>query len=222
MKAHTGTINWYNQNYSGFAEKSEKIFHMDMIEEFTNLLQQKSNPKILDIGCGSGRDTEIIGKLTKTQIIGLDASKNLIEYARKKHPNCKFILGDFFALPFSDNEIDGVWAHASFVHVESKKQFLKALRESIRVLKKGGLLHLLLTPISKDEEKVSYFKKGFFASVDETNERVFYRTSENEITEFSDKLGFEILHLEEFVEGEKYPGRRMNIKWLWVLAKKNL
>ena len=72
--------------------------------------------------------------------IGIDLSKSLIEIARNKHPDIEFRQGNILNLPFEDESFDGVWAHASLVHLETTEEVVRALREFNRVLKPGGVM----------------------------------------------------------------------------------
>ena len=76
--------------------------------------------------------------------IGIDLSKSLIEIARNKHPDIEFRQGNILNLPFEDESFDGVWTHASLVHLETTEEVVRALREFNRVLKPGGVMHVFV------------------------------------------------------------------------------
>ena len=63
-------------------------------------LRIKPNSMLLDICCGTGDFTKIIGKTAK--VIGLDCSPEMIKLAKLKNPNKAFMLGDCTYLPFKD------------------------------------------------------------------------------------------------------------------------
>ena len=50
--------------------------------------------KILDIGCGTGTHSDLIYKIKKTKIFGLDKNRYLINIAKKKNPNIYFKNGN--------------------------------------------------------------------------------------------------------------------------------
>lgn len=56
---------------------------------------------VLDIGCGYGRMAPLFQRYT-----GVDISPDLLEIARKEHPDKKFVLADLNKLPFKDKEFD--------------------------------------------------------------------------------------------------------------------
>lgn len=79
---HTNNIRIYNENALAMADKFDAIgVRLADIEETLALV--KNNPKVLEIGCGNGRDAFEICKRT-TDYLGVDASEKLIELARKK------------------------------------------------------------------------------------------------------------------------------------------
>jgi trans-aconitate 2-methyltransferase len=55
-----------------------------------------SNPKaIVDIGCGPGNSTHVLRDAwPKAKVIGLDASKEMIDEAQATYPECEWILAD--------------------------------------------------------------------------------------------------------------------------------
>src|SRR5271155_171080 len=88
VKNFKDTIDWYDQNAKKYAEATYAVSPDDLINQFMNLLPNK--PKILDAGCGGGRDTGLLA--TKgAQVIGLDISKGLLNEARKRNPELSFI-----------------------------------------------------------------------------------------------------------------------------------
>ena len=51
-----------------------------------------SGLQILDLGCGGGR---LAASFTNSTVYGLDNSAELLREAQQKHPNIKFVCGDF-------------------------------------------------------------------------------------------------------------------------------
>lgn len=114
---------------------SEKI----MFEKYIN-----KSDKILDIGCGAGRTTINLYKLGYKNIIGVDLSTNLIEYAqnyvKKNNLDIDFKNGDATNLEYEDNTFDVViFSYNGMQCIPGKKNRDNVLKEVYRVLKPGGL-----------------------------------------------------------------------------------
>lgn len=64
---------------------------------------EKMTGKVLDAGCGYGRNSEYFA-----DYVGVDFSPDFIEMAKRKYPNKTFIQANLKDLPFKDKEFD--WA----------------------------------------------------------------------------------------------------------------
>ncbi len=62
-------------------------------EEIVQLLNPQKSEIILDLGSGTGDLTKLIGDACQ-EVIGLDYSNDMIQTARSKYPDIKFILAD--------------------------------------------------------------------------------------------------------------------------------
>jgi ubiquinone/menaquinone biosynthesis C-methylase UbiE len=104
-------------------------------DKFLSMLEKGAS--ILDIGCGPGRDAKIFSEKS-FKVTGIDLSEKMIEAARKRS-KADFIVMDLMKLDFPDSSFDAAWACAAYLHVP-KRDIVKALRETWRVLKNGGIL----------------------------------------------------------------------------------
>ncbi|KAL8687127.1 MAG: hypothetical protein Q9218_006615 [Villophora microphyllina] len=64
-----------------FLQAIDTMMVAEMLPTFISLLQP--SPTILDLGCGTGRNTSLLMQIPKAQVIGLDVSANMI--AKAKH-----------------------------------------------------------------------------------------------------------------------------------------
>jgi SAM-dependent methyltransferase len=98
---------------------------------------------LLDVGCGPGTITvDLAQRLTPGQVIGLDASAEVVTQAQAlasgaEATNVRFEVGDLFALRYDDASFDVVHAHQVLQHLVDPVAALVELR---RVLRPGGVL----------------------------------------------------------------------------------
>ena len=71
------TLNYYNQNADSFIEGTVSVNFKEVQDKF---LQMLSGKKILDFGCGSGRDTMYFLK-SGFDVTATDGSEELCKYA---------------------------------------------------------------------------------------------------------------------------------------------
>jgi len=170
LKQAISTYNKIAGIYSKYS--SEKLLQFQL-NEFLSLLKGK---KILDAGCGGGRDVEYFTE-EGYDAIGIDLSEGLIKEAKKKKG--KFIVMDFRKLSFENETFDGIWSMAGFIH-NSRDDVVKSLKEFLRVLKKDGILYIAVREGEGEEEVRKekyngepriyvYFKKEEFENYLKTN-----------------------------------------------------
>jgi len=122
----------------------------DMVRERLNKYTRKAfqalpklnNPKILDIGCGSGIPTLELARLSHGEILGIDIDQPALDkFARKikeagltgqvQAVNCSI-----FDMDFADESFDIIWSEGSIYAIG----FERGLREWRRFLKPGGFM----------------------------------------------------------------------------------
>ncbi len=131
----SSTEAYYNRHAQQFVDDT---LHVDMRSLYVPFLAGLPvNARILDAGCGSGRDARAFQK-QGYQVSAFDASEQLASRASQ-------LLG--FTVPvkrFDEVEeierYDGIWACASLLHVP-ERQLPEAFARLWRALKPGGLLY---------------------------------------------------------------------------------
>ena len=93
--------------------------------------------KILDFGCGPGRDLAAFTALGH-EATGVDGAERFARMARR-HSGCVVWQQDFLKLELPPQHFDGVFANASLFHVPSQ-ELPRVLRELFATLKPGGVL----------------------------------------------------------------------------------
>lgn len=97
----------------------------------------RSGMKILDIGCGNGRVTQLFTGL-RVNYTGLDSSKNIIEEAKKLFPKEKFLVFDATKLNFLADTFDLILSFASLHHIPSRTLREIFLKDVYDILKPKG------------------------------------------------------------------------------------
>jgi ubiquinone/menaquinone biosynthesis C-methylase UbiE len=120
----------------------------------------RSGDKVLDLGCGSGRLNKLFAGVDGIDYTGTDVSQGLISIAKKKYPDRRFILTDFFKLPFKKKTYDKIFCLSVIHHIPSAELRQKFLHEARRVLKPNG--RLIITAWSVwDNKKVKRINLKF-------------------------------------------------------------
>ena len=97
----------------------------------------KNPGKILDLGCGPGRDL-VAFKAQGHTAIGLDATPAFVEMARQAS-GCEVWQQSFLSLDLPPETFDGIFANASLLHVP-RDQMVRVLRDLWRSLVVEGAL----------------------------------------------------------------------------------
>ncbi len=105
-------------------------------EEIVIFNQFLPKGKLLEVGCGGGRDARELIKLGYSYV-GTDISKGLLNEARKNNPGAEFKQVSLYDLDFPD-KFDGFWCAAVLLHIP-KKRIVEALIAIKRNLKPGAV-----------------------------------------------------------------------------------
>lgn len=129
------TLSYYNQNADAFIEGTRKA---DMSEQYRFFSKYLSpGGKLLDLGCGSGRDSAYFSSLGFA-VTAVDGSEELCKRVRESYGIQAHCI-KFEELSFV-SEFDAVWACASLLHVK-KADMPNVLNKVSAALKPGGVLY---------------------------------------------------------------------------------
>lgn len=191
------TIEYYNKNVELFVSSTKDVEFNKMQNMLLKYL--KKGDYILDLGCGSGRDSKAF--LEKGfKVVSVDGSKKLCNIA-SSYIGQEVIFTTFQNFK-SDIKFNGIWACASLLHLPYKdlKEVIKNLRNN---LKEEGYFYLS-------------FKYGEFEG--ERNGRYFTNMTEKKFRNLiKDILHYEIV--EEKITSDARKGREEE-KWLNIILKK--
>lgn len=191
------TIEYYNQNADMFAQGTRLVDFTVVQERFAKMLPAGS--RILDFGCGSGRDTKYF--LEKGyRVEATDGSAELCKLASA------FAGIEVKEMLFQDLDVsgkyEGIWACSSILHL-SKKELLPVIQKMCDALKDNGVIY-------------TSFKYGDFEG--ERNGRYFTDFTEDTFDKFI-KVIPELTIEEEWITSDVRPGRGEE-KWLNLILRK--
>lgn len=108
---------------------------VDIIRRFFQESEITENSNILDIGCGTGNYTNLIQKVSKAKVYGMDPSQGMLEKAREKNNEILFKVGQASCIPFEGDKFDFIYM-TDVIHHIPDINFMFC--EIYRVLKNGG------------------------------------------------------------------------------------
>jgi len=175
--------------------KPWKGFRNYEVSHVLEFLEGKSG-KILDLGCGSGRN---FVEKKGLDFYGVDFSKKMVALARERGIAREVKKGDVSSVPYDDGFFDYVIFNAVLHSVDSKKKRKKGLGEVYRVLKSGGEAVISVWGEKGCKRLGKGVKEGFASwSVDGGKlERYTYIYEAEELRRDLENVGFEVLDLEE-------------------------
>ena len=190
------TLDYYQNHAMEFVQGTVNADMGDHYEHFLSHLRKPA--RILDLGCGSGRDSKhFIEK--GYAVVAVDGSPEVCRLAEG-------IIGQpvqcirFEDLDFHE-EFDGVWACASLLHV-SKEEMPGIMLKVAAALKTGGILY-------------ASFKYG--STEGYVGERLFNYYTEDDVPLLLDRTPFQPLDI--WITNDVRPGRGSE-KWANFIAVK--
>lgn len=115
--------------------------------------------KVLDIGCGEGRNMRSIFSVTE-DVHGIDNDPTAVEHARENFKEASFVtitLADAVDLPFEDKTFDTVTHLMALSNLDARKA--DSLQECVRVLKDEGFVILSSFSDTAFEERMKIYKQ---------------------------------------------------------------
>lgn len=130
-----GTIRYYDENADTFIQGTLSVDFHETQDKFTNKLRKDA--RILDFGCGSGRDTKHFLSLG-FQVEAIDGSAILCKKASEYTGIC--VKQMFFQELNEVHKYDGIWACSSILHL-SKAELKSVLKKMLIALKSNGVIY---------------------------------------------------------------------------------
>ena len=191
------TIDFYNKNAENYCSKTIGIDLTQIYEKFLKYIPKQG--AILDLGCGSGRDS--LNFLNNGfDVTSMDASIEMVKLSSKLI-NQKTIHRKIEDIDFKD-KFDGIWACASLLHI-NKNATVDVYNKLLSALKIEGILY-------------ASYKYGTNTIVKEG--RYFNNYDENSFSEMIKNI--KSLELIEFWTTLDLRQEGNNQKWLNILLKR--
>lgn len=137
-----------------WSDPSQVIFFRDKpgcshVRDFLSKVKSPSSKKVLDLGCGGGRNTEMLVKMG-FDAHGVDSSTAMVQATRERLANffssreaaTRIIQGSMLNLPYPADSFDLIVSTGVYHQARSERDYTQAISESSRVLKKGGWIVL--------------------------------------------------------------------------------
>lgn len=191
------TLNYYNQNAAKFTQNTISVDFTATQNRFLSRLPVTA--RILDFGCGSGRDTKAFLE-QGYQVDAIDGSKELCKLA-SRYTGIE-VRRMFFQELSAVSEYDGIWACSSILHL-TREELAEVMRKMSIALKPNGIIY-------------TSFKYGTFEG--ERNGRYFTDMTEEIFADFIKDIK-ELQTEEAWISSDARPGRSEE-KWLNLILRK--
>ncbi len=118
-------IRWDAQGYTD----NFKFVHQ-YGEDVLNILEVKEGTRVLDLGCGNGALTNKIANMG-ADVVGMDASKDMLEVARTNYPELAFIQEDATKFTLAE-PVDAVFSNAVFHWIDQQDELLEHISNALK------------------------------------------------------------------------------------------
>lgn len=108
---------------------------IDIINSFLQEIEVSKVTTILDLGCGTGNYTNMLQRITRAKVYGVDASEGMLEKAIIKNHDIIFKLGLVTDIPYEDNYFNFVYMTDVIHHISDIGAMFS---EIFRILKSKG------------------------------------------------------------------------------------
>jgi len=168
---------------------------LEALRFYSSEVQIREGMKVLVVGSGLGGDAFFLAHRFKTNVVGLDFVKDMIDIsserlAENKIPGVVFVQANIRNVQFQSERFDLVWSRDSVMYIEEKDLLFKNI---YRCLKPGG--QLLVTDQYKNKGPVSH-------SINAYLERFRYHVQDlGEYVNTLERAGFERVRHEEITDG---------------------
>lgn len=132
------SIDYYNRYAVPYYEETVDASMEEVMKPFVKLLSEESeNAEVLDLGCGSGRDTLLLEEYG-FYVTPMDGSEEMCKLA-VVNTDKEVLQMTYDEMEF-DDVFDGIWACASLIHL-TEDEMRKVMKKLVQALKENGVLY---------------------------------------------------------------------------------
>lgn len=176
IEAYDNNPQFYADTFDNYGARVEDV-------ERALKLNMSGVDKVLELGCGNGRDAQyIISKVGADNYLGTDASSELIKLAREKVSHGTFLIGDMRDLDVSYETYGIIFSFAAMLHLK-REDLVDLINKCHKILRIGGILYIST-------------KYGDYREIEIENlgcKKYYYSYTSKDIKEIA-SVGFEVLY----------------------------
>lgn len=109
----------------------------EMVHQILQGVHLDDSSLVLDVGCGTGNNTLLLGQATQARIVGLDISYGMLEKAREKMKHVPLVQAPADCLPFRNNVFHFTYMTEVIHHISTPRT---SIQDIYRVLTTDGAL----------------------------------------------------------------------------------
>ena len=163
--ARRGTLYWAERTLAG--KRRRDLRSARLLSALH--VRDRSSARVLEIGCGTGEFTRLLGEGVACHVTGVDVAPGVLAHAGGTLPaNAAVAAADVERMPFADGTFDAVVGNAVLHHLRLDR----AVPEILRVVRPGGRLCFtepnMLNPQVFLERNVRWIGRMLDNSPDET------------------------------------------------------
>lgn len=137
----------FNKEAENFDKQVQRNIpcYNQMLEALINAIPDtKENPKILDLGCGTGNITlKVLERFPKAQVTCLDLSENMIEIAKEKlseYDNVEYVVDDFTQTGLTE-KYDAIISSLALHHIPNDREKEEMYKAIYNALTSNGVFY---------------------------------------------------------------------------------
>ncbi|MDE2311727.1 MAG: class I SAM-dependent methyltransferase [Patescibacteria group bacterium] len=188
--AEKENLETYNKIAAAWTKLRADDFWLPELEKFRGYLPAG---KVLDLGCGSGRDSHWLLKFG-FEVWGVDFSEEQIRLARAKNPAARYFVQNFYELDLPAESFDGLWAANSLLHVP--KQNVAAVLQKVKAVLKPKAVAFISMKEGRGQQMEEWHHSG--------HKRFFVYYQQDEFGDILQNSGFTVLEKYKFSKRTSY------------------